>query len=67
MNKKIFFSFYPRKSYLSHNDKVQQHFWYKYYFQRAPNQVEKVRKSKGVVGYNKNSLEWKFQGEGGGD
>ena len=37
---------------------MQQHFLNKYYFQRVPNQVEKLRKFQGV-GYDKHPLEWK--------
>ena len=43
---------------------MQQHFLNKYYFQRVPNQVEKLRKFQGV-GYDKHPLEWKFQRGGG--
>ena len=46
---------------------MQQHFLNKYYFQRVPNQVEKLRKFQGVGGggYDKHPLEWKFQRGGG--
>ena len=43
---------------------VQQHFLNKYYFQRVPNQVEKLRKFQGA-GYDKHPLERKFQRGGG--
>ena len=46
---------------------VQQHFLNKYYFQRVPNQVEKLRKFQGAGGggYDKHPLEWKFLRGGG--
>ena len=57
MNEKIF-SHFTEKNYLSRTDNiVQLHFWHKYSFQRAPNQVEKLRKFQGVGGYDKHPLE----------
>ena len=47
---------------------MQQHFLNKYYFQRVPNQVEKLRKFQGLGGeggYDKHPLEWKLQRGGG--
>ena len=52
MNDKVLSHFIVEKKYLSHNNIVRQHLLHKYYFQRAPNQVEKWRKFQGK-GYDK--------------
>ena len=52
MNDKVLSHFIVEKNYLSHNNIVRQHLLHKYYFQRVPNQVEKLRKFQGK-GYDK--------------
>ena len=47
---KRFFLILPKKILPRTDNIVQLHFWHKYSFQRAPNQVEKLRKFQGVGG-----------------
>ena len=61
----IFFTLYRRNNRLLHKSMVQRHFWGKYSFQRAPNQVRKLLKFQELGGYDKHPLERKFQGGGG--
>ena len=62
---KRYFSFYHRKNDFLHNNIVQQHFVHKCSFQRVPNQVEKLRKFKGVGGGMMSTPRMEIVGGGG--